>query len=360
MFEHEIMTAGELLDKQLPSKPIVVEGMLPTGTYILAGTPKIGKSFFATQLCWSVAEGVPFLGMPTRKSTVLYMTLEDTRERLQARLVRMFGTDWAGDDLHLLFQIEQRGGALIPQLHDFVFDHPETRLIVIDTLQRIREDTGTSFSYKCDYETITPLKTFSDAHDVALIVVHHTRKQTEDENPFNQISGTNGLLGAADGAFLLHREKNEVFLEQSVPDMPGQRYVLSFNRERCIWELVRKELDTIQEPPEPVLEVIAQIVGDGCWAGTATELMRLVKEIEPTLENKPNALTRRLNTLTARLEREYGILYRNHRSSKRRGITFSQKTMDDSNDANDDTLPAGEEPSLPSLASQEGGEMDAV
>ena len=150
MFEHEIMTAGELLDKQLPSKPIVVEGMLPTGTYILAGTPKIGKSFFATQLCWSVAEGVPFLGMPTRKSTVLYMTLEDTRERLQARLVRMFGMDWAGDDLHLLFQIEQRGEALIPQLHDFVFDHPETRLIVIDTLQRIREDTGTSFSYKCD------------------------------------------------------------------------------------------------------------------------------------------------------------------------------------------------------------------
>ena len=100
-------------------------------------------------------------------------------------------------------------------------------MIVIDTLQRIREDTGASFSYKCDYETITPLKTFSDAHDVALIVVHHTRKQTEDENPFNQISGTNGLLGAADGAFLLHREKNEVFLEQSVRDMPDQRYVLS-------------------------------------------------------------------------------------------------------------------------------------
>lgn len=97
-----------------------------------------------------------------------------------------------------------------------------------------------------------------------------------------------------------------------------------------------------------------------CWAGTATELMRPVKEIEPTLENKPNALTRRLNTLTARLEKEYGILYRNHRSSKRRGITFSQKTMDDSNDANDDIAPAGEEPSLPSLASQEGGGMDAV
>lgn len=71
-------------------------------------------------------------------------------------------------------------------------------------------------------------------------------------------------------------------------------------------------------------------------------------------------MTRRLNTLTARLEREYGILYRNHRSSKRRGITFSQKTMDDSNDANDDIAPAGEEPSLPSLASQGGGEIDAV
>ena len=93
MFEREPITAGELMDKQFLPKPVIVEGMLPAGTYILAGTPKIGKSFLMTQLCWSEAEGIPFLGLATRKSTVLYLALEDTQERLQSRLVRMFGTD---------------------------------------------------------------------------------------------------------------------------------------------------------------------------------------------------------------------------------------------------------------------------
>ena len=360
MFEHEIMTAGELMDKQMIPKPVIVEGILPSGTYILAGSPKIGKSFFATQLCWSVAEGVPFLGMPTLRSTVLYMTLEDTKERLQARLARMFGTDWSGDDLHLLFQVEQRGEDLIPQLQDFVFQYPETRLIVIDTLQRIREDTGTSISYKCDYETITPLKTFSDTHDVALIVVHHTRKRTEDENQFDLISGTNGLLGAADGAFLLHRVKDEVFLEQSGRDMPSQRYVLFFNRERCIWELVRKEQDTLQEAPEPLLEVIAQIVGEGRWEGTATELLEQIRMLDPDSAYQPNTLVRKLNTLTKRLWKELGISYLSRRSSEQRRICFYREPKDDGNDANDDTIPAGEEPSLSSFASWEGGEVDGV
>ena len=76
MFEREPITAGELMDKQFLPKPVIVEGMLPAGTYILAGTPKIGKSFLMTQLCWSVAEGIPFLGLATRKSTVLYLALE--------------------------------------------------------------------------------------------------------------------------------------------------------------------------------------------------------------------------------------------------------------------------------------------
>ena len=163
MSEREPITAGELMDKQFLPKPVIVEGMLPAGTYILAGTPKIGKSFLMTQLCWSVAEGIPFLGLATRKSTVLYLALEDTQERLQSRLARMFGTDWSGSEFHLLFQINQQGDALIQQFQDFILEHPDTRLIVIDTLQRVRESDGSSYSYSHDYETIMPLKTFADA-----------------------------------------------------------------------------------------------------------------------------------------------------------------------------------------------------
>ena len=82
---------------------------------------------------------------------------------------------------------------MIQQFQDFILAHPDTRLIVIDTLQRVRESDGASYSYSYDYETIMPLKTFADAYDIALIVVHHTRKNEGDDNLFNQISGTNGL-----------------------------------------------------------------------------------------------------------------------------------------------------------------------
>ena len=358
MFEREPITAGELMDKQFLPKPVIVEGMLPAGTYILAGTPKIGKSFLMTQLCWSVAEGIPFLGLATRKSTVLYLALEDTQERLQSRLARTFGTDWSGSEFHLLFQINQQGDALIQQFQDFILEHPDTRLIVIDTLQRVRESDGSSYSYSHDYETILPLKTFADAYDVALIVVHHTRKNEDDDNLFNQISGTNGLLGAADGAFLLHQGKNDVLLEQTGRDVPNQRYVLRFDKSRCVWDLIRMEHTPLPEPPDPLLPVIDQIIGKDGWRGTATELLCCVQQIAPDTELLPNTLTRKLNTLTEQLSREYGILFRNVRSSERRELRFLRIPQHDDDDANDGSAPEGKILSLPSFASLEGGDSD--
>ena len=103
------ITAGELMDRQLIPRHNVVEGFLPSGTFILSGQPKIGKSFLMLMLCWCVAEGKPFLGFETRKSEVLYLTLEDTDARIQERLARMFDTDWEGTNLHLTFRTTERG-----------------------------------------------------------------------------------------------------------------------------------------------------------------------------------------------------------------------------------------------------------
>lgn len=102
----------------------IVEGFLPVGTYILAGAPKCGKSFWVTQLCLCVAEGVPFLGFSTQRAEALYLALEDTPERLQDRLNRMFGVEWCGELFHLKFQTELQGQLLADLLGDFVFEHP--------------------------------------------------------------------------------------------------------------------------------------------------------------------------------------------------------------------------------------------
>lgn len=199
------ITAGELMDMPLQPSREVGDGFLPTGTYILAGTPKIGKSFLMTQLCWCVSEGERFLEYDTKQATVLYLALEDTDYRLQQRLGKMFGVDWPGKDMHLVFKEDRQGWSLVRALQKFVSDHPETRLIVIDTLMRARTHDNSIYSYATDYQDVLPFKEFADKCNLSLILVHHTRKNTESANPFDQISGTNGLMGAADGAFILRR-----------------------------------------------------------------------------------------------------------------------------------------------------------
>ena len=318
------ITAGELMEMSLTPSEQVVDGFLPNGTYILAGTPKIGKSFLMTQLCWCVAEGERFLEYDTKPATALYLALEDTNIRLQQRLGKMFGVDWPGKDMHLVFEETRQGARLVRTLQRFMADHPDTRLIVIDTLVRARTHDNNTYSYATDYQDVLPFKEFADSHNVSLILVHHTRKNTESANPFDQISGTNGLLGAADGAFILHEGKGHVFLDFVGRDLPERRYALRFIESKCQWELIDSDVEELEEPPEPLLDWIDALVLD-FWNGTATRLLHDLKEFAPdTLDWQPNQLTKRLNVLTARLAKEKGIRYSCTRTSDSRMLHFER------------------------------------
>ena len=163
--------------------------------------------------------------------TVLYLALEDDHRRLQERLYRMFGMETTTD---LLFAIhaKQVGVGLEEQLKRFVQEHPDTKLIIIDTLQKVREVGGDKYSYANDYEVVGKLKRLADDCGICLLLVHHTRKQQADDK-FDMISGTNGLLGAADGAFLLQKEKRtdgSAILDVAGRDQQDQRMYLTRTR----------------------------------------------------------------------------------------------------------------------------------
>lgn len=354
----ESITAGELMDKRLVNNPFIIPGLLPTGTYILAGAPKVGKSFLMAQLCWCVSEGQPFLSQPVNRCETLYLVLEDTQPRLQERLGRMFGVEWAGTGFHLVFQAEMKGDALLQQLDAFLFEHPDIQLVVIDTLQRVREYHGSQYSYSNDYEDIRPFKEYTDTHELALILVHHTRKD-ETGSPFDRISGTNGLLGAADGAFLLYSDKSGAVLDFVGRDLPSQRYELNFDQERCLWELTQAVAPTPRERPEPLLDIVDQIIEQD-WCGTPTDFARLVNETaqqmgvspkggaEPVEKIAPNILTRRLNALANRLEKEKGVLYMLPGRGESRRYFFrrtenSHNQLHDGSDDTDGSSPMGED-----------------
>lgn len=315
----------DLYETVYPSRPPIIDGLLYAGTYLFVGAPKVGKSFLMAQIGYHVSTGLELWGYPVHQGAVLYLALEDDHRRLQDRMFRMFGTESA-DNLYFSIYAKQLGAGLEEQLKWFVQEHPDTRLIIIDTLQKVREPGGDTYSYASDYEVIAKLKAFADEHSICLLLVHHTRKQ-QAEDKFDMISGTNGLLGAADGAFLLQKERrtsNTATLDISGRDQQDQRLYLTRNEERLIWTLERAETELWKEPPDPVLAAIAALVTaeQPQWSGTATELVAALG-----LKMKPNALSMRLNVRAGKLQCEYGIRYESHRSHAGRTLSLSLEQL---------------------------------
>lgn len=303
------LSMNELYEKVYPGKPPVVEGLLYPGVYLFVGAPKVGKSFLMAQLAYHVSKGLPLWGYEVRQGVVLYLALEDDYPRLQWRLYRMFGEDSAAD-LHFSIYAKQLNSGLEEQLKGFVREHQDTRLIIIDTLQKIREAGAEKYSYADDYKVITSLKRFADEKGVCLLLVHHTRKQQADDK-FDMISGTNGLMGAADGAFLLQKERrtdSTATLDISGRDLQDQRLYLKRDEERLVWELERRETEPYKEPSDPVLEAVAALVTAERpeWNGTATDLAAVLG-----LDIQPNALTKRLNVRAGKLLLDFHIGYTN-------------------------------------------------
>lgn len=313
-----------LYESTYPARPPVIENLLYPGTYLFAGAPKVGKSFLVAQIGYHVSAGLPLWEREVRKGTVLYLALEDDYPRLQGRMSRMFGVEGA-DNFYFAIAAMRLNDGLDKQLEQFIRKHPDTRLIIIDTLQKVREASSEKYSYANDYEIIARLKKLTDQCSISIIIVHHTRKQEADDR-FDTISGTNGLLGAADGAFILQKEKrtdNAALLDVVGRDQQDQRLRLSFDREYCTWQLTGVETELWKDPPDTLLESISRLVNADipAWTGSASMLSEALHTDLPA-----NVLSRRLNVGTGRLYSEYGIRYECRRTHGGRRITLTLTT----------------------------------
>lgn len=301
----------ELFDTVYHSKPPIIDGLLYAGTYLLAGAPKVGKSFLVAQIAYHVSTGQPLWDYPVHKGTVLYLALEDDYQRLQERMSRMFGVE-GNENLFFSTCAKTVGNGLDGQIENFIREHPNTNLVIIDTLQKVREVGGEAYSYANDYEIIGRLKKLADAKDICLLIVHHTRKQQASDS-FEMISGTQGLIGAADGAFVLQKEKRTdrtATLEVTGRDQPEQKIYLIRDEAHLTWLLDHAETELWKEPPDLLLEKVAALLTEERpeWAGRASELVEALQE-----EIQPNTLTKRLNVKAGTLSDHYRVAY----SSKR-------------------------------------------
>ncbi len=222
----------------MPLQPLnfVVDTLLSAGLHILAGSPKVGKSWLALWLSVSVAKGEPVWGMSTHQGTTLYLCLEDSTLRIQNRLFEI--TEDAPATVHFSTESFILGNGLEEQIENFVSEHPDTTLIIIDTLQMIR---GTNYdnTYANDYRDLSVLKKIADKHAVAILLIHHLRKEYADD-VFNRISGTTGISGAVDSSFTLIEDKRgsgRAKLHCIGRDIEYRAIELERNAEN-VWELV--------------------------------------------------------------------------------------------------------------------------
>lgn len=320
------VTLDELMEQVFQGKAAVVENLLYTGAYILAGAPKIGKSFLVAQIAYHVSSGRSLWGNQVRQGTVLYLALEDDEGRLQRRMYRMFGVEGA-NSLYFATNAKLIGSGLDGQLENFVQEHRDTRLIVIDTLQKVRETVNDSYSYSGDYDVIGKLKQFADKHGVCVLIVHHTRKQPAGDS-FEMISGTTGLLGCADGALLMQKEKRtdgKATLDIVGRDQPDQRLYLTKDQEHLVWELERAENELWKQPPDPVLEAVSKMVSaeNPDWEGSPTELAETLQT-----DMAVNRLTKHLNVNANRLLEEHHVKYENKTKHAGRRIRLTYMVVE--------------------------------
>lgn len=262
-----------LIQQPFTSPSWVIEGLLTAGLSLLVGSPKAGKSWMALKMALCVSTGAPFWDLQTNASDVLYLCLEDTKSRIQQRLWKL--PDEASPRLHIATSASKIGDDLISQLREFVTSNPETRLIIIDTLQTVRSISEDS-AYAAGYSDMNALKKFADKNGLAILRIHHNRKMG-DSDVFNTVSGANGITGAADCTMVLNnlnRSAHRATLFVTGRDVEFQEYKIRMND--CEWELIEKTSEEEFgecEVPDDVLRVLDFMMTRPVeWKGTTTEL----------------------------------------------------------------------------------------
>jgi hypothetical protein len=239
-------TAKELLAMEVPEPTWAVPGLIPAGVTLLAGPPKIGKSWMALGVSIATATGGAALGkVDVEAGDVLYLALEDTPRRLKSRLRMMLPEGDPGPET-LTLAIEcpplPQGGD--ERIAAWLEQHPEARLVVVDVFTRLRGPSQPSPSYRADYEAVATFKTLADQYGVAILLVHHTRKM-EAEDFVDAVSGTAGLGAAADAVLVLRRArgKADAVLHVTGRDLQEATYALTFARALGTWELLEGSVD---------------------------------------------------------------------------------------------------------------------
>ena len=308
----DVSSFKDLADKEFKQIDPLIEHFLPgCGVFLFCGSAKIGKSWLALQLGLCVSSGSKLWNYDVQQKDVLYLCLEDGERRLQDR---MFSTaDDFTERLHYCTSSETIGKGLEEQLDEQLSKFPAISLIIIDTLAAVRceQTTASNNAYLGDYHTIGVLHELALRHSITILVIHHVRKM-KSVDPFDDISGTNGLFGSADGAFIFRKdmyEDDSIKLFSRCRDMEERVLTLKFDNNTYRWDLVKENtpVEDAFQTDEDLRRVVAYVNEHGSFDGSATELCELIQA-----SKKPQSISGKLQNRKGQLAKMGIIFTREH------------------------------------------------
>lgn len=330
-----------LMEMEFPPREHVVRGLITKGLSILAGKAKIGKSWLVLDLCLHVAKGEPFWGMEVEQGTAWYLSLEDTNDRMQWRLSCI--TADVPDNIQITTKDHKPGtmaDSLPGVIDKFMRKYPDTKLIVIDTMQ-VAKGTSKDPQYGRDYMDTNAFKDIADKYKVAVLLTHHLRKMG-DKDPLNKISGSTGISGAADSLLVLdrpNRMKGNAKLICTGRDIVEREMELQFDKTDCVWKKITDSAceDAPQLPPE--MNALAEFIKSiGSYEGGNTALAEQFAQ-HSGINWSAKVLKQKMNRWRYELE-EAGVRFRSYETNHGKMVAVSYMPSTSHTSQNSQKVPA--------------------
>lgn len=289
----EIHWLVDLVTMDLPPVNWVVPDLLAEGVTLLAGKPKVGKSWLILGLALACSLGSDAGGLvlgryPVKPMGVLYLTLEDNAARLRSRMLKILGQQRVPPHFGYALRWKSLGAGGLHDLDSYLLTAPDTRLVIIDTLAKVRQQSGNSNSiYQEESDLMTELQVLACTHHLAVVVVHHLRKMGSDD-VFDEVSGTLGLTGGADSTIVLKRARYEQTGTLAITgrDVEEQELAATFHKESGLWVVTNKVEEEQPRGRSDIRQTILDLLrekGEMTPAEIATALEKPGSSVRATL-----------------------------------------------------------------------------
>ena len=342
--EFKPISANDLLKKEIPPLKFIIGDICPAGVGVLCAPPKYYKSFLALQICIAVSRGEKIFDHPAIKTDCIYFDLESSDRRPQNRLKNMWVEELHGVDFMTQDEMPKKNHRMVTlatgfdlALEKYLQEHPSVGFVVIDVFGKIRtEQKKTQSLYEHDYEDISKLQTIASKHNVCIFMLHHTTKGKDENDPFNNMGGSSGLLGALDFAWVISkdaRNDKQATLHITGRDIESAEYSIEFDKTGLFWKYngtaeevqAQKEFDDFDH--DAITQTIRKLVDDnhGTWTGTTSDIIKYSEYLPKKIRNKSQQVGRYIQTNAHLLALADDIEVDYHASANARLYTFTKK-----------------------------------